>query len=87
MFVILSYDVNEKRVLKANSVCSKYLFWILNSVFYGKISKSNFNLLISELKEVLNPVEDRVISFCFPTNVKYKIIGFEEIRDEPNILW
>ena len=32
MFVILVYDVGEKRVAKVLKICRKYLTWVQNSV-------------------------------------------------------
>lgn len=87
MFVILSYDVNEKRVQKVNSVCSKYLFWYLNSVFCGNISKEKLEFLFEELKLICKFEEDKVICFCFPNNVKYKIRTLGIIKNDTQIIW
>ena len=37
MFVIMSYDVGEKRVKKALTTSRKYLMHVHNSVFEGEI--------------------------------------------------
>ena len=37
MYVLLVYDVEEKRVVKALKLCRQYLNWIQNSVFEGEL--------------------------------------------------
>lgn len=39
MYVILVYDIGEKRVGKMLKLCRKYLSWIQNSVFEGEITE------------------------------------------------
>ena len=39
MFVILSYDVEAKRVAKVMKVCRRYLRHMHESVFEGKITE------------------------------------------------
>ena len=36
MFVIMVYDVNQKRVAKVLKIARKYLNWVQNSVFGGR---------------------------------------------------
>jgi len=38
MYIILVYDINQKRVAKMLKLCRKYLHWIQNSVFEGEIT-------------------------------------------------
>ena len=45
MFVILTYDVNKKRVNKIKKICKKYLVHVQNSVFEGNITDSRLNKL------------------------------------------
>ena len=39
MYVIVTYDIGEKRVGKMLKLCRKYVNWIQNSVFEGEISE------------------------------------------------
>ena len=39
MYVILIYDVAEKRAGKMLKLCRQYLCWIQNSVFEGELSE------------------------------------------------
>jgi CRISPR-associated protein Cas2 len=49
MFVVLAYDVNQKRVGKVMKICRKYLVHIQKSVFEGNITESKINALKKEL--------------------------------------
>jgi len=80
MFVILVYDVNEKRVNKVLKTCRKYLNWVQNSVLEGEISDANFRKLKSEISRIINKDEDSVIVYILKTT-KYsdrEIIGLEK---------
>lgn len=83
MFVILVYDVGEKRVTKVLKTCRKYLNWVQNSVLEGEISDANFIKLKTELKRIINKDEDSVIFYVLRTT-KYsrrEIIGLEKSGD------
>lgn len=58
MFVIVYYDVNEKRCTKMLKICRKYLKHVQYSVFEGEISPANFEKMTSELKKNMIPEED-----------------------------
>ena len=58
MFVILYYDVNQKRCNKMLKICRKYLQWVQNSVFEGEISEANFEKMIYEINRVINKEDD-----------------------------
>jgi len=83
---ILVYDVKEERVRKIHAICSKYLFWKQNSVFIGKINKSRLEMLEDELRKNTNPLEDYIIFFLFPSNVKFRVKEIGCGRYE-KILW
>ncbi|NLU11248.1 MAG: CRISPR-associated endonuclease Cas2 [Tepidanaerobacter acetatoxydans] len=67
MFIILVYDVGEKRVAKVLKICRKYLTWVQNSVLEGEISAANFKKLKLELKRVIDEDEDSVIFYILRT--------------------
>ena len=80
MFVILVYDMNEKRVAKALKVCRKYLNWVQNSVFEGEITTAKLTKLKGELKKLMNEKEDSVIIYSFRTlqYSKREIMGLDK---------
>jgi len=67
MFVILVYDIGEKRVQKVLKTARKYLYWVQNSVFEGEISDANFIKLKLELSKKINADEDSVLFYTFKT--------------------
>jgi len=80
VFIILVYDVKERRVAKALKKCREYLNWVQNSVFEGEISDANLVKLKHELKKVINEKEDSVIIYNLRT-LKYferQILGIEK---------
>jgi len=63
MYVILVYDIGEKRVGKMLKLCRKYLNWIQNSVFEGEITEVKLKELIMLSKEIMDQDSDSVIIF------------------------
>lgn len=70
MFVILSYDINQKRVGKAMKICRKYLVHVQKSVFEGNITEAKLKSLKRELEKV---IDANVDSLCIyeMDSVKY----------------
>ena len=63
MYVILVYDVGEKRVGKMLKLCRKYLHWIQNSVFEGEITDFKLNELKHLAKRIIDEDTDNIIIF------------------------
>jgi len=63
MYVILVYDVGEKRVGKMLRLCRKYLNWIQNSVFEGEISDVKLKELIYRVEGIIKKEMDSIIIF------------------------
>ncbi|HBG41068.1 MAG TPA: CRISPR-associated endonuclease Cas2 [Porphyromonadaceae bacterium] len=62
MYVILVYDIGEKRVGKMLKLCRKYLNWIQNSVFEGEISDVKLKELTIHAENMMKE-EDSLIIF------------------------
>lgn len=80
MFVILVYDVNQKRVGKVLKIARKYLNWVQNSVLEGEITETNLKKLKKELILIMNTEEDSAILYQL-RSTKYssrEIIGIEK---------
>jgi len=84
MFVILVYDVNQKRVGRVLKLCRRYLNWVQNSVLEGEITGAKLTQLKVELKKMLNPEEDSVIIYQFRSTrySRREIIGLEKGGEE-----
>lgn len=63
MYVILVYDIGEKRVGKMLKLCRRYLHWIQNSVFEGEITEVKLKELLSRARIIMEPAEDSVLVF------------------------
>jgi len=79
MYVILVYDVGEKRVGKMLKLCRKYLNWIQNSVFEGDITEVKLKELILFAEKIMKLEEDSLIIFSSRTEkfLDKQIIGKE----------
>ena len=60
MFVIVAYDIGQKRVGKVMKVCRKYLTHMQKSVFEGRITEAKLERLKRELDKVIDVQEDAV---------------------------
>lgn len=54
MFIIISYDVHEKRVAKVHKILKKYLQWTQNSVFEGEITEGKFKKCMAEVTKKID---------------------------------
>ena len=60
MFIILAYDVNQKRVGKVLKACRRYLHHVQKSVFEGTITESKLNHLKQDLQKIIDTEEDSI---------------------------
>jgi CRISPR-associated protein Cas2 len=63
MYVILVYDIGEKRVGKMLKLCRKYLNWIQNSVFEGEITEVKLHELQIKASDMMDNEVDSLIIF------------------------
>lgn len=80
MYIILVYDIGEKRVQKVHKLLKKYLNWVQNSVFEGELTEGKFEAMKIDLKKRMQPEEDSVIIYTLGS-LKYtdrEIIGVEK---------
>ena len=79
MFVIISYDVGEKRVAKIHKILKKYLIWTQNSVFEGEISEGKLKQCIAEIATKANEKHDSIYIYRVknPNDIKKTVFGVE----------
>jgi CRISPR-associated protein Cas2 len=79
MYVILVYDMEEKRVGKMLKLCRKYLNWIQNSVFEGEITEVKLKELKLRAKNIMDEETDSLIIFASRTEkwLEKEIVGKE----------
>jgi CRISPR-associated protein Cas2 len=63
MYVILVYDIEQKRVCKMLKLCRRYLNWIQNSVFEGELTDVKLKELLHEAKAIMKEEKDSIIVF------------------------
>lgn len=63
MYILLVYDVGEKRVAKVLKLLRGYLNWIQNSVFEGELTQSQLTKVKNQLMLIIDSEEDSVIIF------------------------
>jgi CRISPR-associated protein Cas2 len=63
MYIILVYDIEEKRVAKMLKLCRQYLNWIQNSVFEGEITEVKLKELLYRAKNIMEIDKDSIIVF------------------------
>jgi len=66
MYAIIVYDVSVDRVLRVNKFLYRFLYWRQNSVFEGKLTRSQLREIINWCKENLKD-EDKVIIYTLKT--------------------
>ena len=87
MYVILVYDISDKRVTKMLKLCRQYLNWIQNSVFEGEITEVKLKELIFKAEEMMDEEKDSIIVFKSRNErwLEKEIIGKEK-NDLDNFL-
>ena len=63
MYVVLVYDVNQKRTGKMLKLCRQYLNWIQNSVFEGDITEVRLKELCHRAILIMDMETDSLIIF------------------------
>lgn len=80
MFVIITYDVSQKRVGKVCKKLREYLDWTQNSVFEGEITAGKLTKCLSELNKIIDKEEDSIYLYQVnnPRNIKKIVYGQEK---------
>lgn len=84
MFVILVYDVGQKRVAKVLKTARKYLYWVQNSVLEGNLTVAQYEKLKNELSGIIKEKNDSLIFYTFRTKKysKRESIGVKKGGEE-----
>lgn len=80
MYVILVYDIEQKRVAKMLKLCRRYLTWIQNSVFEGDITEVKLKELVINAEKIMNKKTDSIIIFKSREQrwLEKEIVGIEK---------
>ena len=87
MYVVMVYDVEQKRVAKMCKTLRRYLNWVQNSVFEGEITMVKLAEVKSRLNKIMNKEVDSLIIYCLESNkwLNREVVG-KEFNPTENIL-
>jgi len=83
MYIIMVYDVNEKRVAKILKTGRKYLNWVQNSVLEGELSPGKYEKLKLEIRRLINEEEDSVRFYVMDSRKVFNLetMGVEKAEE------
>lgn len=84
MYVIITYDVDEKRVAKVHKKLKEYLIWTQNSVFEGEITRTLLKKCLFDLEKIIASDYDsiNVYEIKNPNNLKKYTYGVDKTFDD-----
>ena len=80
MFVIITYDINVKRVGKVCKKLREHLTWTQNSVFEGELTKGQFLTCRQEVEKIIDSREDSIYYYIVdnPKHIRKEMKGKEK---------
>ena len=80
MYVIIVYDVEQKRVTKVMKFLRRFLTWVQNSVFEDETTEAKFKEIQMGLKKLINKDKDSIVSYQMESekNFKRSVLGLEK---------
>ncbi len=84
MYLIIVYDIATERVNKVHTFLKRYLNWVQNSVFEGEITESQYKIIITSIKAIVEEAKDSIIIYRIKSNkfVDKVLIGLEKGKDD-----
>ena len=84
MYVIVVYDVDQRRVQRVCSFLRRFLHWVQNSVFEGYLTDSQLERVKSGLRRRINLEEDSVYIYILPERkwLRREVIGQVKMPDD-----
>lgn len=82
--MILTYDIQERKINKVRKLLKKYLVWTQNSVFEGEITEAKLQKCLNEMERFVDKSVDSVYIYVVenPKNVVKHKLGVEKAFDE-----
>lgn len=65
MYIICTYDVNEKRCVKVMKLLRRYLFHVQKSVFEGELTPNKFKEMKSKLDKLVKNDDSIIFYFVY----------------------
>lgn len=80
MYVIIVYDVDQKRVSKVCQFLRRFLHWVQNSAFEGELTEAQLEEVRLGLKEIIDQDYDSIYIYTFQSKkqLRKEILGQEK---------
>lgn len=80
MYVIIVYDVDQKRVSKVCQFLRRFLHWVQNSAFEGELTEAQLEEVKLGLKEIIDQDYDSIYIYTFQSKkqLRKEILGQEK---------
>ncbi|MBC7073973.1 CRISPR-associated endonuclease Cas2 [Candidatus Parcubacteria bacterium] len=80
MYIVIVYDVEQKRVNKICQFLRQYLNWVQNSVFEGEISEGQFWKIKARINKLIDKNKDSVLIYKTRSQkwLEKEVIGIEK---------
>ncbi|MCG8483433.1 MAG: CRISPR-associated endonuclease Cas2 [Clostridia bacterium] len=80
MYILLVYDVGEKRVQKVLKYMRKHLNWVQNSVFEGEVTEAQILKIKNGLRRLIREEEDSVLIYTARDRkwLSKEVVGIEK---------
>lgn len=80
MYVIIVYDVEEKRVGRVCKYLRRFLAWVQNSVFEGELTEAKLHEVKIGLKRIIKTDKDSVLFYLLQSDrsMKREMMGLEK---------
>lgn len=85
-WIIIVYDVSEKKVNRMRRICEPYVRRVQKSVFEGQVSVAGFKILTNTIKNFINENEDSVRIYTFREDRKGRVLELGNQISNSNIL-
>jgi CRISPR-associated protein Cas2 len=80
MYVIIVYDVEQKRVGRVCKYLRRFLTWVQNSVFEGELTEAKLQEVKIGLKRIIKTDKDSVLFYLLQSqkSMKREMMGLEK---------
>jgi len=80
MYLVIVYDVEQKRVNKICQFLRRYLNWVQNSAFEGEISEGQFYKIKKGIEKLINKNKDSILIYKAISKkwLEREVIGIEK---------
>ncbi|MDZ7336743.1 MAG: CRISPR-associated endonuclease Cas2 [candidate division KSB1 bacterium] len=84
MYVIIVYDIEERRVGKVCQYLRRHLNWVQNSVFEGELTPAHLEEIKSGLKRLIKKEKDAVLFYLLreKSTMKREVMGLDKNTTE-----